>query len=473
MASKAKSKVSVFVGDGAGGMVPVEDRRFQQAWPISFEVPLPEVENWLVYLSEEGQRMGWSSSAMEQLEPRENSGSVTFRDSTGRAQVDVAWERMRDKPMKVRVGCSKGSEVLPAALTEFVHRVRADSSARVTRSFFRAWHLTYGGLPWKGELWLATGLRLAAPSKQYERALFGPRVVVVAAEFQAISDSHASSFFAVMQRELAVFLSVVAGKHFEVSRNGESGWTWIQGADGEMISDVRSLGYWESQLPRDMPVKGALPNVPLEPTVRPEFERGGLDEDSRELSMPADIVALWDKFDKLPLEKRRQFLQVASMWHAALSVWAQHETMRFALMVAACEALKPPDSRFKEHNIYHVVEALLGKPRVDALKKLQFSPQDVRSAYLHTGLLRGSEFVRHSFESSFKDPSFDQAGDLIFMTTKAAIVAWLEKDGEAEFARAKRPPIWRTWARRKNLVPGMVVLAIGAAAGFALSRICR
>jgi len=35
-------------------------------------------------------------------------------------------------------------------------------------------------------------------------------------------------------------------------------------------------------------------------------------------------------------------------------------------MVAACEALKPADSQFREHNIYHVVEALLGQARVSA-----------------------------------------------------------------------------------------------------------
>ena len=417
--------------------------------------------------------MGWSSSSIEQLEARENSGSITFRDSTGRAQVDVVWERPRNKPMKVRAGSSKGAEQLPGAVEEFIQRVRDHSSARSTERSFRSWHLTYTGLPWKGELWLADGIRLAAPSKQYEAAVSGPRIVIIAAEFDAISESHASSLFAVMQRELAVFLSVVLGKHFDLSPNGGCGWTWGKDAEGSMVTDVRSLGYWETAMPNSMPAKGTLPDVPVENIARPEFERGGIDENSRELSVPADIAVLWDKFAKLPAPKRLQFLQVASMWQAALSVWAQHETMRFALMVAACEALKPSDSRFKEHNIYDVVEALLGKPRVDALRKLQFTPHDVRNTYLHAGQLRGSEFVRHGFESSFKDPSFDQAGDLIFMTTKAAIIAWLTKDGEAEFRRAKRPPVWRTWLKRKNTVPALIMLTVGVGVGFALSRISR
>jgi hypothetical protein len=30
-------------------------------------------------------------------------------------------------------------------------------------------------------------------------------------------------------------------------------------------------------------------------------------------------------------------------------------------MVVACEALKPQEKQFKDHNIYQIVEALLGK----------------------------------------------------------------------------------------------------------------
>ena len=103
----------------------------------------------------------------------------------------------------------------------------------------------------------------------------------------------------------------------------------------------------------------------------------------------------------LPPDRRRQFLQVGSMWQLALSLDHEYQTAGFAWMVAACEVLKPAAPQFRDHNIYHVVEALLGKPKADLLQEQWFRPQDVRNAHLHRGEFRGSEFLDHAMMSSF------------------------------------------------------------------------
>src|SRR5258708_16979933 len=76
--AKAKSKSTVLVADGAGGMVKVEDRRFDMGeWPVSFEVPRGELsEKWLQYFGAECCRRGWGTAGIGQLERPENTGSI-------------------------------------------------------------------------------------------------------------------------------------------------------------------------------------------------------------------------------------------------------------------------------------------------------------------------------------------------------------------------------------------------------------
>ena len=57
-------------------------------------------------------------------------------------------------------------------------------------------------------------------------------------------------------------------------------------------------------------------------------------------------------------------------------------------MVVACEALKPQDPHYKDHNVYHVIEALLSKQMADLLREDWFKAQDVRNAHLHCGEFR-------------------------------------------------------------------------------------
>jgi RND family efflux transporter MFP subunit len=91
----------------------------------------------------------------------------------------------------------------------------------------------------------------------------------------------------------------------------------------------------------------------------------------REEELPADTVALWQTVLGLAPDVRQQFLEVASMWQLSLMLHHEYQTASFAFMVASCEALKPRDRQFRDHNVYHVVEALLGKP---AAKRRRSAP---------------------------------------------------------------------------------------------------
>ena len=362
--AKAKSKATIMSADGAGGMAQVEDRRFQTGdWPIRFDVPKDQADTWLQYLSAECRRRGWSTVGIAQLEARENSGSLTINTGgLGQPQLAVVWERKREGPIKVRAR-SAGTPELPLdQANDFFRQINERSAARATERFHREWHLYYEGLPWRGELWLEDTLRLGPPSQQDYQALIGPRIILVNALIIGIDELHASSTFDLTLRELSVFLTVVMGTNVRVSPNGGRGWTWSTNSSGQVECDIRNLGYWEKDWPKEMPTRNEIQAVPLEPVSRPDFSLRGVDGTQFELRLPEDILDLWRGFTGLLSDRRRQFLQVASMWQLSLSFSHDYQTSRFAWMVIACEALKPPDPQFRDHNMYGVVEGLLGKP---------------------------------------------------------------------------------------------------------------
>lgn len=86
------------VADGAGGLLAVVDHRFDSnEWPISFQVPAAEAENWFWHLQFECERCGWSTAGMSQLQSRENSGSLMLRDA-GLEKLSIVWDRARGGP---------------------------------------------------------------------------------------------------------------------------------------------------------------------------------------------------------------------------------------------------------------------------------------------------------------------------------------------------------------------------------------
>jgi len=473
--AKAKSKATIMAADGAGGMAQVQDRRFEGGdWPIRFDVPKEQADTWLQYFSAECGRRGWSCTSIGQLEAKENSGSITVRTGgDGQLQLAVVWERKLGGPIKVRARSTGPAEFHLDQASELFRQVDERSRAGVTERFHRGWQLCYYGLPWRGELWLDETLRLGPPSQQDETALNGPRIILVDALVNGIDSSHASSAWTVMLRELSVFLSVVMGTEVRVSSNGSRGWTWATNSSGRVECDVRNLEYWETQRPTEMPTRGQIQPLPLEAVLRPDFSARGIDGSQTELHPPEDIVDLWQAFAGLSSDRRRQFLQVGSMWQLALSLGHEFQTARFAWMVAACEALKPTGLQFKDHNIYHVVEGLLGKPSADLLQEQWFRPQDVRNAHLHRGEFRGSEFVQRAMMSSFLDPTFDQACRVLGQITPGAIIEWLRRGGTFTMPPLQRRRNWRRRIKEHALWVLPILMSLSIGLGMALGWFLR
>jgi hypothetical protein len=356
---------------------------------------------------------------MSQLQSRENSGSLMLLDD-GVEKVSVVWDRARGEALNIRA--RPAADLNLADAQECFRRVNERSSAAATERQYRWGTLEYEGRAWRGELWLGDDLRLGPPSKQYEEASGGPRAVVVDAVVDSISQGQSAHVFNQLIEELAAFLSVVVGPLFHRPRQRKV-WTWALTAQGTDCS-VRWLGYVETTNRPGMPARGTYPPVPV----------GLADMTQEELTVPQDTVNLWEKYRSLTGERRRQFLGAASKFQEALLHRGEWRgTASFASMVVACEALK----LYSEHNIYNVVDALLGKKAVERLRTQLFDPtihpelhpQSIRNAHLHRGELHGFEFAHGVVMSGFRDPTFDEATGELFKITRAALIEWLRRDG--------------------------------------------
>jgi hypothetical protein len=457
------------VTDGAGGLIPVADRRFEAGkWPIQFDVPKEYADTWLQYLSAECDRRGWSRSGIGQLERRENSGSLTIRTGLADLQVEVVWERKKGGPLRIR-SRSTGTTDLPIPqLRELLDQVSQRAQAGITERIYRRGQLHFDGLAWRGELWLDDALRLGPPAQQDETALWGPRVILVDSLVECLGPSDAASAFHLKLRELAAFLSAVTGRNVHLPITGRA-WTCTPHS-GDCA--VRHLGYFEAGHPQEMPPRGACRAVPLTVVARPDFSRRGIDGSTDETSLPSDIWDLWTSYCALTPDLRRQFHQAAAKWQQALSHWDDQSRLSFTLMVVACEALKPPEAHFKDHNIYHVVEALLGKPVADQLREEWFRPQDVRNAHLHAGEFRGSEFVRIMMMSSYEDPTFRQACDEMARIAQAALIEWLRRGGRFEMPAPRRRRTLRRFVKEHVLaalgIAMFAALVVGLVSGWLL-----
>lgn len=452
--AKAKPKATILVADGAGGMAKVQDRRFEADWPIAFDVPKDHADSWLKYFYAESGKRGWTCSSIAQSEARENSGSITANVGGGsNIQLALIWERQRGGAMHVRVRPAG----LPLTDTQtLLDRVNEQCRAGVTQQVYRRCQLEYEGLPWRGEFWLDSTLRLGPASRQYDSALHGPRVIIVDALAECVSRTDSPHVFDQLLSELSAFLSVVLSKLVRVPEQGRV-WTYTNGADD---CAVRELGYWERENPTGMPASGISQAILL--------SKKGSDNDLDEMSLPEDIADLWAVYCALAPELRRQFLQAAAKWQEALSNW-ERSTLSIALMVVACEALKPAGAEFRRHTIYDVVKALLGKPTADRLREGQLRPQQVRSVHLHRGDFFGSEFVHDAITSSYYDPTFDTARRELGPITQMTIVEWLRRRGVFTMTAAKTRKSVRGSVKEHAMVIVLSAFAIGMILGW-LSR---
>jgi hypothetical protein len=152
-----------------------------------------------------------------------------------------------------------------------------------------------------------------------------------------------------------------------------------------------------------------------------------------------------------------------------MQYWAERSTLSMALLVVACEGLKPAGLQFKDHDLYHVIDALLGQQVVEGLRHRENSlrPQEVRNAHLHRGVFRGSEFVEAAMWSSFHDPSFDEARRELTRITQAAVIEWLRRGGMVTLAPLDQPrPTFRRWLKQRSLTMLPIALAVGIGLGW-------
>jgi hypothetical protein len=385
----------------------------------------------------------------------------------GSPQLDVVWERKRDGPIKVRARSALTSEFPLRDAQELFDQANERCRLGSTERFYRRGLFHYEGLAWRGELWLDDTLRLGPPSQQYESALVGPRVIIVDALVDAADPSDVPFGFDQMLRELSAFLTVVMGLPVQLREQGKR-WTRTIGAADCM---VRSLGYFEPDNPQQMPARGGSRTVPLRHVNRPDFSQRGIDGSTNEQELPEDIIDLWTCYRALAPDQRRNFRQAAAKWQEALLHWGERSTLSFALMVVACEALKPSGPQFKDHNIYHVVEALLGKSHAERLRESGLRPQDLRNAHLHRGEFHGSELVQAAITSSYYDPTFNQAREELALIAQAAIVEWLRRRGTFEMSPLRRKSSIRRWLREHTVIILAVTMIVGITVGLILGRL--
>ena len=427
------------VADGKGGMVELRDQRFFSGdWPVRTKISADQADCWFRALSAEIQSMGWSSGSLAQLDRNENSGSYTLRDSNSEKQISIAWSWKRNRSLQVKVRSIGPHELSTNNLQEFIDATARRCDAGPQQSYYRVGQLTYDGLPWRGELWLKPHLRLGPPALQDETALLGPRVIFVETMTNAFDAMDATYVFNQQLRELSVFLSVVLGKAIQIPATGRA-WTLKIESDGSAVSEIRNLGYWEPWTRTSLPVPGLVQGVPAFAVTRPDFTKRGLEPTSTEQVVPDDVLDLLGRYSRLAPSLRQQFLKAASKFQEALVHWAERGTLSFALMVVACEALKPADRQFDKHNIYDVVESLLGSATSTRLKQDDIRAQIVRSEHLHVGEFKGLEFDTRALASPLRDPTFDEARRVLFSVSRATIIQWILSGGSARLVPNRRP----------------------------------
>lgn len=258
-------------------------------------------------------------------------------------------------------------------------------------------------------------------------------MIIVDAVVDCVGPADATFVFRTRLSELSAFLSVMMGAGVQIPEQGQV-WTWTDAAD----CAVRQLGYVERENLQEMPARGAYRSVPLTQVNRPDLSLRGIDGSMTEESLPADVTDLWTAYRTLPAGQCRQFLQAAAKWQEAQKLLRSSSTLSFALMVVACEALKPAGAEFTKHNIYHVIDALLGKAVADRLLEPWFRPQDVRNVHLHRGEFCGSEFVDMALSRSYQDPTFDQARRALAPIAQESIIEWLRRQGKFTMPPIKR-----------------------------------
>jgi hypothetical protein len=430
-ASRQPSSAQVFVADGASGMRPVDDLRFEKGeWPIDRVVPANRAGVWMAHLHAEIEARGWNASSFSQLHAAENSGTISVHTGTGSSPpgLDIVYERLRDARLHLRARPS-GEPLLPIdEAAEFLARVGERLDSGETDRGHRREFLSYDGLAWRGELWLDADLRLGPPSK-FPEALIGPQVLVVDTMIEGIGQQGITANFQIRVHELVIFLGIVLGMRLAPVRWRQE-WVPEVGADGR-IDDctLRTVGYSELSPVPGFPKVGMAEPIERRDLVRPGLGPQGIWPDMHERWVPSDIEDLWAMFVSLPSAKRDQLLRAGNAYLIAGSMWPDQRTAYATFLVVACESLKPTGKRSNRRNIHDVVRSLLGQAEADRLRQLPIPPQLVRHGLVHRGELRAGELGPMLIHDYFADPSLDETLEELAVITRACLIEWLRREG--------------------------------------------
>src|SRR5262245_2661639 len=99
---KVKPTAKIMVPDNSGGMVEVQDRRFESDWLIDFDIPREQSDDWFEHLQSQCEMRKWSCSGVTQMEAGENSGTITVHTGDPPSSLVIVWERRRNGPLRVR-----------------------------------------------------------------------------------------------------------------------------------------------------------------------------------------------------------------------------------------------------------------------------------------------------------------------------------------------------------------------------------
>lgn len=431
--TRRKSAAVVVVANGEGGMRQLEDLRFESGeWPIEFVIASDAAEAWMAHLTAEIEERGWSSSGISQVHPTENSGTLSVNAASGQSPptLDIVWERARGGELRVRARPSI-DPVLPLqdafALIDAVAARQAEvRSLRAHRRHL----LTYEGLPWRGELWLDSDLRLGPPSR-FPNALLGQQIVIVDAMCEGIGQQGVTMTFQKLVGELRIFLGFVLGLTVQPVRTS-SAWVYELDADGKITDCVlRPIGYVELSASAGFPEVGSAGPAERREVVRPDLGPMGIWPDMLEEWVPDDVENLWAAFRGLEEQKRDRLMRAGNAYSIARSMWPDQRTAFATFLVVACEALKPPGPQYKKKGIFWVVEDLLGAAPAMRLKGMAPNPQGLRDRHLHLAELAAGELVPMWMYDLFADPSFDQMIDELSRISRMCLIEWLRRQTSA------------------------------------------
>jgi hypothetical protein len=439
--TKQKPSAQIQIADGAGGMRQIADLRFEaDEWPIEFVIPSKAADNWMAHFNAEVGERGWSSSGLAQLDRAANSGTLSAQLTSGPTppSIDIVWDKERNAALRVKA--RPGGTPLPTLdITRgFLDAINARQEGGKTLLDHRSGILTYDGLPWRGELWLDSRLRLGPPSKYPTDALLGPQAIVVDAMIEGIGWQGVNANFQTRLHELRVFLSVVLGLNIT---SGKFDRAWVYELDDQRrIVDCRlgHIGYVEISKDPGFPTVGAARPLERRKVDRPGVGKTGISSDMHEQWVPIDVEELWRLFIELPISKREHFLRAGNAYLIAQSMWPDQRTAYALFLVVACEALKPSGRRNERANIYDVVASLMNPRESNRLREFSLPPQHVRSKLVHRGELVAGELLPVLIHNLFADPSFSEMIQELSQISRVCIIEWLRCEGEYKLVYVPR-----------------------------------